>query len=128
MAYFTIFLNCFLAKSIAIHVDRADDGWQEINGDELENNDEEKSAKAATVTSIPSKLKATIQFGYEDGMKEALGGEDIDSWIAAAFTHTQTHYRHAESLGTTIEFEVFWINKCKIVSNVVFIPIFEWHL
>ena len=47
-----------------------------------------------------------IKFGYEEGMKTALAGEDFDAYIAGVFTHTQAHYRHAASLGTTIEFEV----------------------
>ena len=62
--------------------------------------------KSAQVTSIPSTLKAVIKFGYEDGMLAALGDETFDSWIAGVFTHTRAHFRHAESLGTTIEFEV----------------------
>merc|ERR1711899_100176 len=83
-----------------------DDGWHEEGGDEEKNDEEENAAHDVRTTSIPSKLKATIQFGYEDGMKEALGGEDFDAWVQTVMVHTQTHYRHAESLGTTIEFEV----------------------
>merc|ERR1712088_1058301 len=79
-----------------------DDGWHEEGGDEEKNDEEENAAHNVRTTSIPSKLKATIQFGYEDGMKEALGGEDFDAWVQTVMVHTQTHYRHAESLGPTI--------------------------
>ena len=58
--------------------------------------------------SIPSHLKAVIKFGYEDGLNSEI--EDFDSWIAGVFTHTQAHFRHAASLGTTIDFEVRRIN------------------
>ena len=76
------------------------------DSDEIFDPVEEARDNAAAVTSIPSTLKAVIKFGYEDTMLGALGGEDFDSWIAAVFTHTQAHFRHAASLGTTIEFEV----------------------
>ena len=85
---------------------RDNDGYDDRQGDEIKNDQEEKMVSTADVTSIPSKLKATIKFGYEDGMKTALGTEEFDDWIASTFTHTQAHWRHAESLGTTIEFEV----------------------
>ena len=94
----------FIAQSGALKT--RDDGWHEEGGDEEKNDEEENAAHNVRTTSIPSKLKATIQFGYEDGMKEALGGEDFDAWVQTVMVHTQTHYRHAESLGTTIEFEV----------------------
>ena len=76
------------------------------NGDEEFNADIEEAAHAARAVVIPSKLKAVIKFGYDDGMKDALGGQDFDTYIAGVMTHTQAHYRHAASLGTTIEFEV----------------------
>ena len=62
--------------------------------------------------SIPRKLKATIKFGYEDGMKMALQreGTTFDKWIANVVPHAQIHFRHP-SLGTEIEFEV-----CNIVK------------
>ena len=68
---------------------------------------EEKGAQRETASrvSIPSKLKATIGFGYDAGMKYRLGSTDFDKWIEGAFTHTQAHYRHP-SLGTIIEFQV----------------------
>ena len=75
-------------------------------GDEVFNPAEEAEAANTRVGSIPSRLKAGIKFGYEEGMLAALNGEDFDTYIAGVFTHTQAHYRHAASLGTTIEFEV----------------------
>ena len=67
----------------------------------------ESMAATAIVSSLPSKLKATIKFGYEEGLRQALGTEDFDEWIESVFTHTQAYFRHAASLGTTIEFEVY---------------------
>jgi len=92
-------------ESRAMPIDR-NDGWTLVNGDEEVNADIEEAAHAARAVVIPSKLKAVIKFGYDDGMKDALGGEDFDTYIAGVMTHTQAHYRHAASLGTTIEFEV----------------------
>ena len=86
------------------------DGWHQL-GDEEINDEEEENIKSINITSIPSTLKAVIKFGYEDGMKKSLGNVDFDSWVASVFTHTQAHFRHEESLGTKIEFEV-----CNIVS------------
>ena len=96
-------LNFYEAKSGAIPINREE--WTE-NGDEEINGAIEEAARNAKVGSIPSTLKAVIKFGYEEGMKTALAGEDFDAYIAGVFTHTQAHYRHAASLGTTIEFEV----------------------
>ena len=81
-------------------------GFDDQQGDEIEDDAEEAGAKTAQVISIPSKLKATIKFGYTDGLMDSLDGEDFDAWIAGVFSHTQAHFRHAASLGTTIEFEV----------------------
>jgi hypothetical protein len=78
--------------------------------DEIFDDEEEAIASVARVGGIPSKLKAVIKFGYEDTLKATLDGKNFDSWIAGVFTHTQVHFRHASSLGTTIEFEV-----CKIL-------------
>ena len=98
-------INLFiLALSRAVPVDR-DGEWQK-KLDELEDPTEEDVVRNAQTRSIPSTLKAVIKFGYEDGMLAALGDETYDSWIAGVFTHTRAHFRHAESLGTTIEFEV----------------------
>ena len=88
------------------------DGWHRL-GDEEINDEEEEGVNNINVTSIPSTLKAVIKFGYEDSMKTALGNVDFDSWIASVFTHTQAHFRHEESLGTKIEFEV-----CNIVCHL----------
>ena len=76
------------------------------DSDEIFDPVEEGRVNAAAVTSIPSKLKAVIKFGYEDTMRSALSGTDFNSWIGGVFTHTQAHFRHSASLGTTIEFEV----------------------
>ena len=70
---------------------------------------------------MPSKLKATIKFGYEDSMKEWLdsNGQDFDSWITGPLTHAQAIYRH-KSLGTEVEFEVrtrITGNTCKQKHN-----------
>ena len=54
---------------------------------------------------IPAKVKAVIKFGYDQGMKAALGSQDFESWIEAVFTHTKAHFRHP-SLGTIVDFEV----------------------
>ena len=80
---------------------------EEISVD-LEDKVEQTYAANPSITmgTMPEKMKATIWFGYEDGMKRALGNQDFDSWIQGVLTHTQAHYRHKESLGTTIEFEV----------------------
>ena len=97
-------------KSVARRVDRNDDEWRQ-NGDEMINDEEEafvRSAQASVGGSIPAKIKATVKFGYEDGMKAALEkhGRNFDDWIADVFTHAQVHFRHSSSLGTQIEFEV----------------------
>ena len=76
------------------------------DGDAIFDPDEEARDSVARVTSIPCRLKAVIKFGYEDTLNTDLGGEDFNDWIAGVFVHTQAHFRHAESLGTTIEFEV----------------------
>ena len=95
----------FLAESCALPTARKD-GWHE-EGDEEINDEIEEAAKGATLQrSMPTTQKAVIKFGYEEGMKAALGGEDFDAYIAGVFTHTQAHFRHSASLGTTIEFEV----------------------
>ena len=85
-------------------------GWHRL-GDEEINDDEEQNVENINITSIPSTLRAVIKFGYEDSMKKALGNVHFNSWMASVFTHTQAHFRHEESLGTKIEFEV-----CNIVS------------
>ena len=57
--------------------------------------------------SIPAKLKATIKFGYEEGLKANLASDGLDfmSWISDLFPHVQARFAHP-SLGTEIVFEV----------------------
>ena len=96
-----------VAKSLALRTEdnEKDGGWYRY-GDEVINDINEVAARRAMVVFIPPKLKATIQFGYEDSMKSALKDEEFDSWITSTFVHTQAHFRHVKSLGTEIEFEV----------------------
>ena len=94
----------FVAGSRVVTLDHENRGWHR-EGDELINDAEEEKIKIAKKTSIPSKLRAVIKFGYEEGMKNALLGQDFDSWIDSVFTHTRAHFMH-ESLGTKIMFEV----------------------
>ena len=91
-------------KSQKRKVSKKRKNWH-LNSDELLNDGIEHDAKNAKMSSIPSALKATIKFGYEDGMKAALGNQNFDTWIQSVLAHTQVHFRHA-SLGTRIEFEV----------------------
>ena len=83
-----------------------DDKWVQ-NGDEEINPRIEKAAVAAKAVSIPSKLKAVIKFGYEEGLKKKFAKEkkDFAAWIEGVFTHTQVYFKDP-SLGTEIEFEV----------------------
>ena len=90
-----------------IKIDRKDGEWEQ-SGDEIVNATEEEAAKKAKAVTIPSKLKAVIKFGYDEGIKNRLGNEDFGTWIQGVFTHTQAHFRH-QSLGTEIEFEVGFI-------------------
>ena len=93
------------AISRAIKLNReGGDGWTK-NGDEEINAAEEAAAKVAKVVSIPSKLKAVIKFGYDEGIKTRLGTQSFESYIEGVFTHTQVHFKDA-SLGTEIHFEV----------------------
>jgi len=93
------------AQSLAMIKNR-DGAWHK-EGDEVINNAVIEAAMSANVKAVPSKLRATIQFGYDFGLESYLEetNETFDSWIANVFTHTQAHFRHNESLGTTIEFE-----------------------
>ena len=84
-----------------------EEGWYVREGDEEINDQLEAMVAAVDVTSsIPTSLKATLQFGYEDSMKIKLGAKDFDSYIQTVMTHVQSHYRHSESLGTEIIFDV----------------------
>ena len=96
-----------LASSRALPIVR-DNGWHQ-KGDAVINDKAEKEAAVAQLVSIPSTLKAVIKFGYDEGLKNALGDEDFDEWIAKVFTHTRAHFKQSASLGTTIEFEVLYI-------------------
>ena len=98
-----IFKYLCLVLSRALAINRED--WFRKD-DEVFNAAEEAEAANTQVGSIPSRLKAGIKFGYEEGMLAALNGEDFDTYIVGVLTHTQAHFRHAASLGTTIEFEV----------------------
>ena len=62
-------------------------------------------AAKAEVGTIPSKLKAVIKFGYDEGWKNAFDGTNFNDWIASVLTHSQAHYKDP-SLGTKISFEV----------------------
>jgi hypothetical protein len=102
-----------LASSVAIKSPKfglENRNFDDNQGDEIFDDEEEEMVATAQITSIPSKLKAVIKFGYEDGINSADLGADFDSWIAGVFTHTQAHFRHATSLGTTVEFEVCHVN------------------
>lgn len=102
-----IIRKTILARSLALRseANEEDDGWNSY-GDEEINDNKEIAARRAMVVFIPPKLKATIQFGYEESMKSALKDKNFDSWITSTFVHTQAHFRHSKSLGTEIEFEV----------------------
>ena len=96
-----------LVFSQAIPIDRNDGGWHIPEGDEDEEiNDEiEFEAAKAEVSSIPSKLKAVLKFGYDEGWKTAFDAYDFNEWIVGVFAHTQAHYKDP-SLGTQVTFEV----------------------
>ena len=78
-------------------------GWH-TSGDALVNKTERQLVALARRTGIPSKLKTTIRFGYEESAKKKMGN-NVDGWIKDIMTHVTAHYRHP-SLGTQIEFEV----------------------
>ena len=104
----------YSAYNVLQVISRAIDPKQELSnnewiqeGDELFNSGIEKEADAAQSTSIPSKLKAVIKFGYDEGLKNRLShqGKTFEQWIVGVLAHAQAHYKHP-SLGTEIEFEV----------------------
>ena len=113
-----VIFNILVQKSRAVYLDRAADetnngqfqrGTGDDNDEEIDPQEELAAAAidASTVT-IPSRMKAVIQFGYDQGMKERLesqGSDDFLTWVTSVMTHTQAHYKH-ESLGANIEFEV----------------------
>ena len=76
-----------------------------IEGDEMVSDEIEGGADTANVIDIPSKLKAVIKFGYDEGWKSAFNDQEFDNWIVGVLAHTQAHYRDP-SLGREITFEV----------------------
>ena len=76
-----------------------------IEGDEMVSDEIEGGADTANVIDIPSKLKAVIKFGYDEGWKKAFAGTDFNDWIASVLTHSQAHYKDP-SLGTEVTLEV----------------------
>ena len=92
------------AKSRAVHINRDNGGWVQ-KGDEEINEEIEAISMNATLVDIPSKVKAVIRFGYDEGLKLRLGNQSFDDWIKQVFIHAQAHFRHP-SLGTLVEFEV----------------------
>ena len=53
-----------------------DGTWHKEGGDELVNDSIENAANVVSVTSVPSKLKASIAFGYDYGLEEYLNSVD----------------------------------------------------
>ena len=94
-------ISCYCSKTSIAWI-----GWAQI-GDEVVNAQIEKDADAMKSTTIPSKLKAVIKFGYDEGIKNRLSqqGQTFQQWIEGVLTHAQAHFKHP-SLGTQIEFEV----------------------
>ena len=94
------------SRSIGTYVN----GWL-VSDDSLKNETERKlvyghGLKMRSLRrGIPSKVKATIRFGYEESAKREIGSSQFDAWIKDVMVHVQAHYRHP-SLGTQIEFEV----------------------
>ena len=85
---------------------RADGEFDDQDGDEILNDTEEDEVAGAQVSDLPAALRAKIKFGYDQGLKEELGDQDFNDWIAGVFTHTQVHFQQADSLGTQVVFEV----------------------
>ena len=84
-----------------------DNGWHVEGGDEEVNDELEQLVDSVKkVATIPPKLEASIKFGYDDGAKTQLNGQDFDSYIQGVMVHVQSYYQHSESLGTEIHFEV----------------------
>ena len=101
----TNYFSIITAESVDIN-DRhtGENKWHQTYDENIDNEQETRAVKVST-KSIPSKLKATIKFGYEEGLKAKLG-ERVEAWLAEVFTHTQAHFAHSASLGTEIKFEV----------------------
>ena len=94
------------SRAIDLKQELSENEWTQ-EGDELLNVGIEKEADAAKSTTIPSKLRAVIKFGYDEGMKHRLSrqGKSFETWIVGVLAHAQAHFKHP-SLGTEIEFEV----------------------
>ena len=95
-----------ISRAIDLKQELSENEWIQ-EGDELLNAKIEKDADAAKSKTIPSKLKAVIKFGYDEGMKNRLSrqGKTFEQWIVGVLAHAQAHYKHP-SLGTEIIFEV----------------------
>lgn len=101
-------------KSGALHADVDSDesrelranGWH-LKGDAWVNDEIENAAlnTKAKARKIPSKLLASIRFGYEDSMKRALGRVKFEKWLQKVMCHTIARFEDP-SLGTEIKFEV----------------------
>ena len=103
----TNYFSIITAESVDIN-DRhtGENKWHQTYDENIDNEQETRAVKVST-KSIPSKLKATIKFGYDEGLKADLtsNGLDFESWISDVFPHVQARFAHP-SLGTEIEFEV----------------------
>ena len=106
ISYFDFNILQVTSRAIDLKQVLSENEWIQ-EGDELLNTGIEKEADAAKSTTIPSKLKAVIKFGYDEGMKNRLSrqGKTFEQWIVGVLAHAQAHFKHP-SLGTEIEFEV----------------------
>ena len=93
----------FYYLSLAVLADR---NFDHQDG-EMILDDEEEAQVAGSTGNLPAALKLTIKFAYDQGLKEELGDQDFNDWIAGVFTHTQVHFQQADSLGTQVIFEVY---------------------
>ena len=88
-------------------IDREDVEGYHQEGDEMINEKDEEKVYTATPGTLPKKLKASIKFAYDEGMKNYLEtkGESFEEYVEAVFTQTQVYWRHP-SLTTELIFEV----------------------
>ena len=98
-------------------------GWY-LSGDSWISKTERKLDALTRRVGIPSRLKATIRFGYEESAKQKIGSSKMDEWLKDIMTHLNAHYRHP-SLGTRIEFEVCKEVKFLISNFAIFTRYFE---
>ena len=101
-----------MIKNQSSNAESSIDGWY-LSGDAWINKTERELVSLTRRVRIPSKLKATIRFGYEESAKKNIGSSKMDSWLKDIMAHVNAHYRHP-SLGTIIEFEV-----CKGVKSLI---------